>query len=302
MLRGYVCPEPLEVGVSFPVEGILPRKGNSGRDLSGSSKGRNAAPSFSSSNRSSAAELVCGLLFHRPCLLMLNSQVYGEAGPHKTFIEVFDLNLFNLNFYERLPTNKPLLKLVFLNKTVLLIMTNLKHILEKRVSLWNPHHQMLEVLLLCLSAETNCSQLRLQIEYFKWANLTLPTKHLLPTLWQELFACCFPKKCLNVTPILHVMLAVSFSNTLIGNIWNISMEIIGWKNLHCNTCVQKKPQNNPTKPPNKQQNTGFLFYKTSNVLTRLHTDSIKSTLELGGAAYSSCCWSWSRFPHFPWGR
>lgn len=52
------------------------------RDLSGSSKGRNAAPSFSSRNKSSAAELVCGLLFHRPCLLMLSSQVYCEAVPH----------------------------------------------------------------------------------------------------------------------------------------------------------------------------------------------------------------------------
>lgn len=50
------------------------------RDLSGSSKGRNAASSFR--NKSSAAELVCGLLFHRPCLLMLSSQVYREAVPH----------------------------------------------------------------------------------------------------------------------------------------------------------------------------------------------------------------------------
>lgn len=87
----------------------------------------------------------------------------------------------------------------------------------------------------------------------KWANLTLPTKHLLPTLWQELFACCFPKQRLNVTPILHVILAVSFSNTLIGCIWNITMEIIGRKNLHCDTCVQKKtPKTTNPKNPNPQ--------------------------------------------------
>ncbi|KAI1236727.1 hypothetical protein IHE44_0014980 [Lamprotornis superbus] len=30
------------------------------------------------SNKSPAAELVCGLLLHRPCLLMLNSQAYAE--------------------------------------------------------------------------------------------------------------------------------------------------------------------------------------------------------------------------------
>lgn len=157
-------------------------------------------------------------------------------------MQVFDLNLFNLNFYERLPTNNPLLKFVFLNKTVLLTIKNLRCVLEKRVSFWNPHHQNVGSLL-CLSVETNCSQSRLQIEYFKWANLTLPTKHLLPTLWQELFVCCFPKQWLNVTPILHVMFAMSFSNTLIESIWNISVEIIGWKN--CNTCVQKNPNNKP---------------------------------------------------------
>lgn len=154
---------------------------------------------------------------------------------------------------------------------------------------------MLEALLLCLSVETNCSQSRLQISYFKWANLTLPTNHPLPTLWQELFACCFPKQCLNVTPVLHVMLSVSFSNTFIESIWNISMEIITWKDLHCNTGVLWVKKKNP-----KQTVKHYLFYKTLNVLTRLHTwQSTKSTLELGGAAYSSFCWSWSRFPHFP---
>lgn len=59
MLDGCICPEPLEVGVSFTVEGIFHsgrnHKGNS--DLSGS---RIAAPSFSSSSRSSAAELCVG--------------------------------------------------------------------------------------------------------------------------------------------------------------------------------------------------------------------------------------------------
>lgn len=72
---------------------------------------------------------------------------------------------------------------------------------------------------------------------------------------------------------------LSFSNTLIGCIWNISMEIIGWKNLRCNTCVQKNPKNQtnpqtkqtPTKSQNKQQNSECLFYKTLSVLTRLNT-------------------------------
>lgn len=32
MLDGSVCPEPLEVGVSFTVEGILHHKGNSGEE------------------------------------------------------------------------------------------------------------------------------------------------------------------------------------------------------------------------------------------------------------------------------
>lgn len=82
MLSGCVCPEPFQVGVSFPVEGILHHKGNSGKETFLAAVGAEMQLPLSSSNKSSAAELVCGLLFHRPCLLMLNSQVYGEAVPH----------------------------------------------------------------------------------------------------------------------------------------------------------------------------------------------------------------------------
>lgn len=65
----------MEVGFSFTVVGIFffIRGMQEKEEFPGSTKGRNAAPSISSSNKSSAAELVLGLLFHRPCLLMLNS-------------------------------------------------------------------------------------------------------------------------------------------------------------------------------------------------------------------------------------
>lgn len=63
MLDGCVCPEPLEVGISFTVEGVLHHKGNSGEEKSFWQKCRKISPSFSSSSKSPAAELVCGLLF-----------------------------------------------------------------------------------------------------------------------------------------------------------------------------------------------------------------------------------------------
>jgi len=85
--------------------------------------------------------------------------------------------------------------------------------LEKEVSLWNPHphHQ---------------SVWCFRVYVYLWKQIvhnlayrlktTLPTNHLLPILWQPLFACCSSTQCLNFAPRLRVMLAVlviCFSNT-----------------------------------------------------------------------------------------